>query len=58
MGIKNMQQFNANAAAITDWFNNRFAKEPESAETSFVPLDEKNNLDTLLAVNVVPHLEM
>jgi transposase len=50
MGIKNTEQFNTNAAAIMDWFNNRFAKESESAETSFVPLDEKNNLDTLLAV--------
>ena len=33
-----------------DWFNLRFAVEPESAETSFVPLSENNNLDLLLAV--------
>jgi transposase InsO family protein len=49
-GITGREQFNAAAPQVMDWFNRRFAVEPESAETSFVPLTEKNNLDTLLAV--------
>ncbi|GMO27930.1 MAG: hypothetical protein Ta2B_08480 [Termitinemataceae bacterium] len=38
------------AAEIMDWFNQRFAVEPESSENSFVPLSQSDNLDTLLAV--------
>ena len=49
-GVKNKGQSDAGAAAITDWFNSRFAKESEPAETSFAPPDEKNNPDTPLAV--------
>ncbi|GMO41338.1 MAG: hypothetical protein Ta2B_21150 [Termitinemataceae bacterium] len=33
-----------------DWFNQRFAAEPESSENSFVPLSKSDNLDALLAV--------
>jgi transposase len=49
-GITTMEQFNAVAPQIMDWFNQHFAVAPESAETSFVPLSAENNLDTLLAV--------
>jgi hypothetical protein len=49
-GITNMEQFNAVAPQVMDWFNQHFAVEPESSENSFVPLCEKNNLDELLAV--------
>ncbi len=45
-----MDQFNAAAPKIMDWFNQRFAVAPESSENAFVPLTESNNLDTLLAV--------
>lgn len=48
--IKNMEQFNAAAVQVMDWFNKHFAIEPESTETSFVPLSSQDNLDTLLAV--------
>jgi hypothetical protein len=48
--IANMEQFNAAAVQIMDWFNRHFAVEPESTETSFVPLSDHDDLDTLLAV--------
>jgi transposase len=48
--ITTAEQFNAAAARIIGWFNRRFAVEPESEETSFVPLSAEDDLDTLLAV--------
>ena len=48
--VKDICRFNADAEGIMEWFNQRYAVEPESDETSFVPLSPEDNLDTLLAV--------
>ena len=50
-GITNMEQANLNADKIMAYFNTHFAVEPESAESTFVPLDETYDLDKLLTVS-------
>jgi transposase len=49
-GITDMEQANRMTGQFIADYNRRFAVEPESAESSFVPVDGSTGLDTLLAV--------
>jgi hypothetical protein len=46
-----MEQANAALPAFIADFNSKFAVQPESSDSAFVPLNEKDDLDTLLAVH-------
>jgi hypothetical protein len=49
-GISGTEQANAALPAFIAEYNGKFAVPPESCENAFVPMDEKDDLDTLLAV--------
>jgi transposase len=49
-GITDMEKANRMIGHYIADYNRRFAVQPESAESSFVPLDDSTDLDTLLAV--------
>ncbi|MDR1301315.1 MAG: ISNCY family transposase, partial [Treponema sp.] len=49
-GITGTEQANAALPAFIAKYNGTFAVPPESGENAFVPMDEKDDLDTLLAV--------
>jgi transposase len=49
-GINTMEQANGNVEKIIEYFNSRFAVEPETAEPSFEKLHESIDVDKTLAV--------
>jgi hypothetical protein len=53
-GITGTEQANAALAAFIAEYNGTFAVPPESDESAFVPVDEKDGIDTLLAMNASP----
>jgi hypothetical protein len=49
-GITDIESANKNVDKIIAYFNDRFAVEPESAESAFVPVGDSYDLDKLLTV--------